>query len=68
LDEVERLLSRVNSRQVATLDQLVKGHAVRGRGAAAPRRQRLAEALPDQRARLARLVDAVEWYRWSFTP
>ncbi len=59
LDEVERFLSRVTSRQVASADQLVEGHALRGGGSAAPRRQPAAEAVPGERARLARMVAAI---------
>ena len=68
LDEVERFLSRVNSRQVATLDQLVKG----ARYEAAVRLRLDVNALPKpfQVSALASRDWSMqsEWYRWSFTP
>ena len=68
LDEVERFLSRVNSRQVATLDQLVKG----ARYEAALRLRLDINALPKpfQISALASRDWSMqsEWYRWSFTP
>ena len=68
LDEVERLLSRVNSRQVATLDQLVKGT----RYEAAVRLRLDVNALPKpfQISALASRDWSMqsEWHRWSFTP
>jgi len=68
LDEVERFLSRINSRQVATLDQLVKGT----RYEAAVRMRLDVNALPKpfQVSALASREWSMqsEWYRWSFTP
>jgi len=68
LDEVERFLSRVNSRQVATLDQLVKGT----RYEAAVRMRLDVNALPKpfQVSALASRDWSMqsEWYRWSFMP
>jgi hypothetical protein len=68
LDEVERFLSRVNSRQVAPLDQLVKGT----RYEAAVRLRLDVNALPKpfQVSALASRDWSMqsEWYRWSFTP
>jgi len=68
LDEVERFLSRVNSRQVATLDQLVKGT----RYEAAVRMRLDVNALPKpfQVSALASRDWSMqsEWYRWSFIP
>ena len=68
LDEVERFLSRVNSRQVATLDQLVKGT----RYEAAVRLRLDVNALPKpfQVSALASRDWSMqsEWHRWSFTP
>jgi hypothetical protein len=68
LDEVERFLSRVNSRQVATLDQLVKG----ARYEAAVRLRLDVNALPKpfQVSALASRDWSMqsEWYRWSFVP
>jgi hypothetical protein len=68
LDEVERFLSRVNSRQVATLDQLVKGT----RYEAAVRLRLDVNALPKpfQVSALASRDWSMQsdWYRWSFTP
>jgi len=68
LDEVERFLSRVTSRQVATLDQLAKGT----RFDAAVRLRLDVNALPKpfQVSALASREWSLqsEWYRWSFTP
>jgi len=68
LDEVERFLSRVKSRQVATLDQLVKG----ARYDAAIRLRLDVNALPKpfQMSALASREWTLqsEWHRWSFTP
>jgi len=68
LDEVERFLSRVNSRQVATLDQLVKGT----RYEAAVRMRLDVNALPKpfQVSALASRDWSMQsaWYRWSFIP
>ena len=68
LDEVERFLSRINSRQVATLDQLVKG----ARYEAAVRMRLDVNALPKpfQVSALASRDWSMqsEWYRWSYTP
>ncbi len=68
LDEVERLLSRVKSRQVATLDQLTKG----ARLDAAVRLRLDVNALPKpfQMSALASREWSLqsEWHRWSFTP
>ncbi len=68
LDEVERFLSRVASRQVATLDQLAKGT----RFDAAVRLRLDVNALPKpfQVSALASREWSLqsEWYRWSFTP
>lgn len=68
LDEVERFLSRVTSRQVATLDQLVKGT----RYEAAVRLRLDVNALPKpfQVSALASRDWSMqsEWHRWSFTP
>ena len=65
---VERFLSRVNSRQVATLDQLVKGT----RYEAAVRLRLDVNALPKpfQVSALASRDWSMqsEWHRWSFTP
>ena len=60
LDEVERLLvARRRRARSSRRDALSHGRALRSRGAASPRRQPVAEAVPDQRARLARLDAAV---------
>ena len=59
LDEVERFLSRVTSREVARRDQLVERRPLRSGAAAAARRQPAAEAVPGERARLARMDAAV---------
>ncbi len=68
LDDVERFLSRVTSRQVANLDQLVKGT----RYEASIRLRLDVNALPKPFQ-----VNAIasrdwslqsEWHRWSFTP
>jgi hypothetical protein len=68
LDEVERFLSRVKSRQVATLDQLTKG----ARLDAAIRLRLDVNALPKpfQMSALASREWTLqsEWHRWSFTP
>ena len=68
LDEVERFLSRVTSRQVASRDQLVKGT----RYEAAVRLRLDVNALPKpfQVSALASREWSLqsEWYRWSFTP
>ena len=68
LDEVERFLSRVNSRQVASLDQLTKGT----RFDAAVRLRLDVNALPKpfQVSALASREWSLqsEWHRWSFTP
>jgi len=68
LDEVERFLSRVTSRQVANIDQLVKG----SRYEAAVRLRLDVNALPKpfQVSALASREWSLqsEWYRWSFTP
>ena len=68
LDEVERFLSRVTSRQVASLDQLVKGT----RYEAAVRLRLDVNALPKpfQVSALASREWSLqsEWHRWSFTP
>jgi hypothetical protein len=68
LDEVERFLSRVTSRQVASLDQLVKG----ARYEAAVRLRLDVNALPKpfQVSALASREWSLqsEWHRWSFTP
>jgi hypothetical protein len=68
LDEVERFLSRVKSRQVATLDQLAKG----ARLDAAVRLRLDVNALPKpfQVSALASREWSLqsEWHRWSFTP
>lgn len=68
LDEVERFLSRVKSRQVATLDQLTKG----ARLDAAVRLRLDVNALPKpfQMSALASREWTLqsEWHRWSFTP
>jgi len=68
LDEVERFLSRVTSRQVATLDQLVKGT----RYEAAVRMRLDVNALPKpfQISALASRDWSMQsdWHRWSFTP
>lgn len=68
LDEVERFLSRVNSRQVATLDQLVKG--IRYEAAVRLRLDINALPKPFQISALASRDWSMqsEWYRWSFTP
>ena len=68
LDEVERFLSRVNSRQVATLDQLAKG--VRYEAAVRLRLDINALPKPFQVSALASRDWSMqsEWYRWSFTP
>jgi len=68
LDEVERFLSRINSRQVATLDQLVKG--VRYEAAVRMRLDVNALPKPFQVSALASREWSMqsEWYRWSFTP
>ncbi len=59
LDEVERFLSRVNAREVARRDQLAKGTRYEAAVQVAARRQPAAEAVPDERARLARMDAAV---------
>ena len=59
LEEVERFLSRVTSRPVARRDQLAKGARYEAARAPAPRRQPAAEAVPGQRARVARVDAAV---------
>jgi hypothetical protein len=68
LDEVERFLSRVTSRQVASLDQLAKG----ARLDAAVRLRLDVNALPKpfQVSALASREWSLqsEWHRWSFTP
>ena len=68
LDEVERFLSRVTSRQVASLDQLVKGT----RYEASVRLRLDVNALPKpfQINALASRDWSLqsEWHRWSFTP
>ena len=68
LDEVERFLSQVTSRQVATLDQLVKGT----RYEASVRLRLDVNALPKpfQINALASRDWSLqsEWYRWSFIP
>jgi hypothetical protein len=68
LDEVERFLSRVKSRHVATLDQLTKG----ARLDAAVRLRLDVNALPKpfQMSALASREWTLqsEWHRWSFTP
>ena len=68
LDDVERFLSRVTSRQVASLDQLVKGT----RYEASVRLRLDVNALPKpfQVNALASRDWTLqsEWYRWSFTP
>jgi len=68
LDEVERFLSRVTSRQVASLDQLAKGT----RFDAAVRLRLDVNALPKpfQVSALASREWSLqsEWHRWSFTP
>jgi len=68
LDEVERLLSRVKSRQVATLDQLAKG--VRLDAAIRLRLDVNALPKPFQVSALASREWSLqsEWHRWSFTP
>jgi hypothetical protein len=68
LDDVERFLSRVTSRQVANLDQLVKGT----RYEASVRLRLDVNALPKpfQVNALASRDWSLqsEWHRWSFTP
>jgi len=68
LDEVERFLSRVTSREVARRDQLAKGT----RYEAALRLRLDVNQLPKpfQMSALAarEWTLASEWYRWSFTP
>jgi hypothetical protein len=68
LDEVERFLSRVTSRQVGSIDQLVKGM----RYEASIRLRLDVNALPKpfQVNALASRDWTLqsEWYRWSFTP
>jgi hypothetical protein len=68
LDEVERFLSRVTSRQVADLDQLPKGTRLD----AAVRLRLDVNALPKpfQVSALASREWSLqsEWHRWSFTP
>jgi len=68
LEDVERFLSRVTSRQVATLDQLVKGT----RYEAAVRLRLDVNALPKpfQINALASRDWTLqsEWHRWSYTP
>jgi hypothetical protein len=68
LGEVERLLSRVKSRQVATLDQLAKG--VRLDAAIRLRLDVNALPKPLQVSALASREWSLqsEWHRWSFTP
>jgi hypothetical protein len=68
LDEVERFLSRVKSRQVATLDQLPKG--VRLEAAIRLRLDVNALPKPFQMSALASREWTLqsEWHRWSFTP
>ena len=57
LDEVERYIGRVTSRPVARRGGAGEGHALRRRAAPAPRREPAAQAVPGERARVAR-VDA----------
>ena len=68
LDEVERFLSRVAARPIATLDQLAKGT----RFDAAVRLRLDVNALPKpfQVSALASREWSLqsEWHRWSFTP
>jgi len=68
LEEVERFLSRVTSRQVASLDQLTKGT----RYEAAVRLRLDVNALPKpfQVSALASREWSLqsEWFRWSYTP
>ena len=68
LDEVERFLSRVTSRPVARVDRSPR-HALRGRRAAAPRRQRSCRSRSrSTRSRRATGRCESDWYRWGFTP
>ncbi len=68
LDEVERFLSRVNSREVARRDQLAKG----ARYEAAVRLRLDVNQLPKpfQMSALASREWTLQsdWYRWSYTP
>jgi hypothetical protein len=68
LEEVERMLSRVTSREVARRDQLVKG----ARYDAALRLRLDVNQLPKPfqvNALTSREWSlASDWYRWSFTP
>ena len=68
LDEVERFLSRVTSRQVATLEQLVKG--IRYEALVRLRLDVNALPKPFQINALASRDWSLqsEWHRWSFTP
>ena len=68
LDEVERFLSRVTSRQVGSIDQLVKG--VRYEAFIRLRLDVNALPKPFQVNALASRDWTLqsEWYRWSFTP
>jgi hypothetical protein len=68
LDEVERFLSRIASRQVATVDQLAKG--VRLEAAIRLRLDVNALPKPFQVSALASREWSLqsEWHRWSFTP
>jgi len=68
LEDVERFLSRVTSRQVATLDQLVKG--TRYEAAVQLRLDVNALPKPFQINALASRDWTLqsEWHRWSFTP
>jgi len=68
IDEVERFLSRVNSREVARRDQLAKG----ARYEAAVRLRLDVNQLPKpfQMSALASREWTLQsdWYRWSYTP
>ena len=68
LDDVERFLSRVTSRQVASIDQLVKG--IRYEASVRLRLDVNALPKPFQVNALASRDWTLqsEWYRWSFTP
>ena len=68
LDDVERFLSRVTSRQVASVDQLVKG--IRYDASVRLRLDVNALPKPFQVNALASRDWTLqsEWYRWSFTP
>ena len=68
LDDVERFLSRVTSRQVGSIDQLVKG--IRYEASVRLRLDVNALPKPFQVNALASRDWTLqsEWYRWSFTP